>query len=444
VCVRADRIRLDSEPPATRRRTTTQAAELLVTLIQAEHRLLAGPPFDGRPESWDAHVARLGALPRGHAIRDVIPELEASGLLGRGGAGFPVGRKWRAMAERTNGRAVVVVNGAEGEPASFKDRILMAHRPHLVVDGALLAADAVGADEIVFYVGTEHGPAGDAIERVLGERRGELGRPTRLVRAPISYVAGEASAAVHYINSGDPRPTTTPPRMSERGVGGRPTLVQNVESLAYAALVARFGDRWYRSAGRAATPGTALVTLTGVVQDQGVREIEHGTTVGELAVSAGAAPGAVQAVLVGGYFGTWAPVADAWSLPLDPDVMKRNGLTFGCGIVGLLPAEICGVAATAEIMRFLADESAGQCGPCLHGLRALGDATSRVADGAAGRDELAHIERWTSQIGGRGACHHPDGAVQLMASALNVFGDEFVHHARTGRCSVTGSRVEAA
>jgi NADH:ubiquinone oxidoreductase subunit F (NADH-binding) len=432
------------KPVAVRPRTTTQAAELLVTLTQALHRLLAGPPFDGRPEPGDAHLARLGPVPRGHEVRDLIPELEASGLLGRGGAGFPVGRKWRAMAERTGGRAVVVVNGAEGEPASFKDRILMAHRPHLVLDGALLAADAVGADEIVFYVGSEHGPAGDALERVLAERHAELGRPTRLVRAPISYVAGEASAAVHYINSGDPRPTTTPPRMSERGVGGRPTLVQNVESLAYAALVARFGDRWYRSTGRAETPGTALVTLTGVVQGQGVREIEHGTTVGELAASAGAAPAEVQAVLVGGYFGTWAAVDDAWRLPLDPVVMKRSDLTFGCGIVGLLPGEICGVAATAEIMGFLASESAGQCGPCLHGLRALGDATSRVAEGAAGNDELEHIERWTSQIGGRGACHHPDGAVQLMASALNVFGDEFVHHARTGRCSVTGSRIEAA
>ena len=407
-------------------------------------RLLAGPALDGAPESLGAHLERLGPLPRAAASRCLIPSLEASGLLGRGGAGFPVGRKWRALAEREGGRAVVVVNGAEGEPASFKDRTLMAHRPHLVVDGALLAAEAIGADKIVFYVGEEHGAAAAAVGRAIDERRRELGPATRLVKAPTGYVAGEASAAVNFINTGDARPVTTPPRVSERGVAGRPTLVQNVESLAYAALIARFGEAWYRSAGRLELRGTALVTLSGGAPEQGVREIELGTTVGELAADAGARADEIRAVVLGGYFGTWAPVDEAWMLPLDPAVMKRHDLTFGCGIVGLLPATVCGVSATAEIMAFMARESAGQCGPCLHGLRAIGGATARLASGLAGADELGDVERWTSQVGGRGACHHPDGAVQLMASALDVFGDEFVHHARTGRCSVTGLRVEAA
>ncbi len=198
-------------------------------------------------EPFDAHLARLGPLPHGPDARAVIPVLESSGLLGRGGAGFPVGRKWRAMAERRDRRAVILVNGAEGEPASAKDRVLMIHRPHLVVDGAVLAAEAVGADEIVFYVGTEHTTAIAAMERAIEERCHGVRQPMRLVRAPIGYVAGEASAAVHYLNAADARPTTTPPRMSERGVSGRPTLVQNVESLAYAALIARFGEWWYRS-----------------------------------------------------------------------------------------------------------------------------------------------------------------------------------------------------
>ena len=213
-------------------------------------RLLAGPPLDGNPERLDAHLTRLGALPSADNHLDLISSLEASGLLGRGGAGFPVGRKWRALAERTSGTAVVVVNGAEGEPASAKDRILMTHRPHLVVDGASLAAEAVGADEIIFYVGREHAAAVAAMGRAIDERRPEVRQAMRLVTAPVGYVAGEASAAVHYLNSGDARPTTTPPRVSSSGVHGRPTLLQNVESLAYAALIARFGDRWYRSAGR--------------------------------------------------------------------------------------------------------------------------------------------------------------------------------------------------
>ena len=157
-----------------------------------------------------------------------------------------------------------------------------------------------------------------------------------------------------------------------------------MESLAYAALIARFGERWYRSAGRLDSRGTALITVTGAVREQGVREIELGTTIGEIAADAGADAERVQAVVLGGYFGTWATVGDVWDLPLDPAVMRSRGLTFGCGIVGLLPTDVCGVSATAEIMAFMANESAGQCGPCLYGLRAIGDATTRVASGSAG------------------------------------------------------------
>ena len=314
------------------------------------NRLLAGPQPGGAPRA-STPTSRDWASSRAMTpARDLIANLEVSGLLGRGGAGFPVGRKWRAMADRRCGRAVIVVNGAEGEPASFKDRVLMASRPHLVVDGAILAAEAVGADEIVFYIGEEHDAAVAAMTRAVDERRDEIRFPAASCTAPVGYVAGEATAAVHYINSGDARPTTTPPRMSERGVGGHPTLVQNVESLAYAALIARFGEHWYRSAGRLMSRGTALVTVSGAVGDEGVREIELGTTVGDVAAEAGAIEGGTRAIILGGYFGTWAPAEEVWGLPLDPVVMKSVGLTFGCGIVGLLPANVCGVSATAGIM----------------------------------------------------------------------------------------------
>jgi NADH:ubiquinone oxidoreductase subunit F (NADH-binding) len=409
---------------------------------QTARRILAGPPLDGAPERFDAHEARLGALPRGERVRDLVAELEASGLLGRGGAGFPVGRKWRTLAERAQGPAVVVANGAEGEVASWKDRVLMAHRPHLVIDGAVLAAETIGADEIVFYIGGEHEAAVAAMRWALASRMGEIRQSIRLVTAPSTYVAGEESAAVHYINSGDARPTTVPPRVFERGVGGHPTLLQNVESLANVALIARHGAEWYRSAGRLDSPGTALVTVRGVPYE-GVREIELGTRIGELAAAAGAAPADVQAVALGGYFGTWARADEVWDLPLDPALLKARSLTFGCGLVSVLPADRCGVSATAEIIDFLARESAGQCGPCVLGLRALSETTWRFADGNAGSSDLADIERWTSQLAGRGACRLPDGAGQMMASALNVFGDEFVNHA-LGQCSFAGSAFHVA
>jgi len=175
-----------------------------------------------------------------------------------------------------------------------------------------------------------------------------------------------------------------------------------------------------------------------------VQEIELGTTVGELVAAAGGASTRTRAVVLGGYFGTWAGVDDVWDLPLDPVAMRDRDLTFGCGIVGLLARDACGVSVTAEIMAFMAKESAGQCGPCIFGLRAIGDATMRVAHGRGGPGDIDDIERWTAQVVGRGACHHPDGAAQLMASAIEVFGDEFVHHARHGRCSITGTQVDVA
>ncbi|MDQ6712210.1 MAG: proton-conducting membrane transporter, partial [Candidatus Dormibacteraeota bacterium] len=228
-------------------------------------------------ESLAEHQQRLGPLP---AIPsgELIAELEASSLLGRGGAGFPVGRKWRTVAERSSGGAVVLANGAEGEPMSHKDRSLMAARPHLVIDGALLAAGAVGARDIIFYVGGEHRAAEAALRHALAERSADIRLQARIVTAPSGYVSGEESAAVHFVNAGDARPTSTPPRPFERGVGGRPTLVQNVESLALAALISRRGSAWYRGLGQRPARGIGLISVSGAVNHAGVYEVELGST----------------------------------------------------------------------------------------------------------------------------------------------------------------------
>ena len=399
-------------------------------------RLLAGPPSKAGPERLEAHRARLGGLPPAGDRREIVPILEASGLLGRGGAAFPVGRKWRAVAERSQGDAVVVVNGAEGEPRSAKDRVLMTCRPHLVLDGALVAADAVGATDIVLYVGSEHRDAHRVLGRALGEREAELRGRVRLVAAPVGYVAGEATAAVHFLNSGDARPTFLDRRPHEVGVGGRPTLVQNVESLAYAALIARHGDAWYRSAGRGQTRGTALVTVSGAVPRPGVREIEYGLTIGEVAALAGTTADGTSAVLVGGYFGGWASLDEVRDRPLDPADRAAGGLGFGCGVVSFAGSDTCGVRATAEIMTFMAGESAAQCGPCVFGLAAIAEATRRLATGVAADDDLERIDRWAGHVQGHGACHHPDGAIGLLRSARAVFADEFARHQARRRCSV--------
>jgi NADH:ubiquinone oxidoreductase subunit F (NADH-binding) len=405
-----------------------------------EPRLLAGPPSAAGPEALKAHALRLGHLPAGAERRDLIAVLDASGLLGRGGAGFPVGRKWRSVAERSTGDAVVVVNGAEGEPRSAKDGALMRLRPHLVLDGALVAADAVGATDVVLYVGREHAEAHHVLARALAERQPEPNVRMQLVAAPVGYVAGEATAVVRYLNEGDARPTFLDARPHERGVADRPTLVQNVESLAHAGLIARFGAEWYRSAGRLATRGSALITVSGLGNRRAVREIEYGTTIGEIARSAGGAP-AGSSVLLGGYFGGWASLDDVRDEPLDPESMRGHGLGFGCGVLAFLESGACGVAATAEIMDYMAGSTAEQCGPCVFGLANIAGATRRLANGAAKGGDLERIDRWAGQVQGRGACHHPDGAVGMILSALVAFRDDFASHQVRRRCAALRAAV---
>ena len=402
--------------------------------------LLAGPDPDTGTEAAGGHLARLGPLPVGGG--GLIETLERSGLRGRGGAAFPVAAKWRAVAQRASGTAVVLVNGAEGEPLSRKDRVLMELRPHLILDGAALAAHSVGADEIAVYVGAEHGRAAASLQRAVAERSGEQRRRIRLVRAPATYVAGEESAAVHYLNDGVALPTATPPRPYQRGVGGRPTLVQNVETLAHVALIARYGDGWYQASGRDASAGTALITLSGAVPNAGVVEVAQGTTIGEVLGAGGDAAGG-QAVLLGGYFGSWVAAEEASALALDPVSLRARRHSLGCGVVAVLPHHRCGVVETARCMSYLAGSSARQCGPCVFGLRAIAAAAERLAATTSDPDDLAGLQRWSHQVVGRGACAHPNGAATLMLSALQVFDHEFALHHEHRRCSVSSAVARA-
>jgi len=246
------------------------------------------------------------------------------------------------------------------------------------------------------------------------------------------FVGGEASALVNWVAQGIPLPTATPPRVSESGLRGRPTLVQNVETLAHLALIARWGARWFRSLGTTAEPGSMLVTIIGAVRQPGVREIEIGMPLSEVLGRAGGPAAPLGALLIGGYFGTWADPAVAGPLPFSAEGLSAVGGSPGAGLVAALPADVCGLAETARVARYLADESAGQCGPCVFGLASIADA---LADLAAGRGyEPGRLRRWMAQTEGRGACHHPDGAVRMVRSALAVFGAEIDRHAQGWCC----------
>lgn len=206
------------------------------------------------------HLDRWGDLR--HQPRRLIDELEASGLVGHGGAWFPVGAKWRAVAESSRRRPVVVANGAEGEPASRKDAFLLSRAPHLVLDGLALAASTLRAQQAVAYVTASSMPI---VEAALAERRAHGFDPIaiELVESPDTFVAGQESAVVNALGG---RRGAIPSfvgmtSIRERGIGGRPTLVQNVETLAHVALVARFGAEWFRGVGTTENPGTMLLTI---------------------------------------------------------------------------------------------------------------------------------------------------------------------------------------
>jgi NADH:ubiquinone oxidoreductase subunit F (NADH-binding) len=339
---------------------------------------------------------------------------------------------------------VVLANGAEGEPLSRKDRMLMELRPHLVLDGALLAAAAIGAREIVLYVGAEHTGAIRAVQRAVQERAAVERVRLSVVSAPYGYVSGEATAAVHFVNSGIALPTSIPPRPHERGIDGRPTLVQNVETLAHVALIARRGAAWFRSLGVGEASGTTLVTVGGAVPQTILIEVPQGSTIAEAVNAAGGLTADADAVLLGGYFGGWVESTKAWGLPLDAETLRAHGFSLGCGVIAVLPEGRCGVVETAKILAYLAHESARQCGPCTFGLRAVAATLGRVAGLTSTDGDLEHIQRWSGLLAGRGACRHPDGAAGMLDSALHVFADEFTRHHRDRRCHAGATTAVAA
>ena len=375
-------------------------------------------------------TAGLSLAGRGSARRAaLIEEIGRSGLCGRGGAAFPAARKLAAVA--AGYAPVVVANGTEGEPASAKDKILLARSPHLVLDGAVIAAEMVGASRVVIVV---HHSVREIVDDAVAERRAAGSDPVRIrvVTAADRFVGGEASAVVHWISRGIPTPTRRPPRLADRGLDGRPTLVQNVETLAHVALIARYGASWFRAVGPPAEPGSMLVTVLGAVREPAVLEIGIGTPVGEVLGLAGGLTVPLQALLLGGYFGTWVSAAAAAPLPFSSAGLAPLGAGVGAGLIAALPGSSCGLAETARVVRYLADESACQCGPCIFGLDAIAGQFQRIAEGRT--SDLSLLRRWLGQADGRGACSHPDGTVRLVRSALAAFGPEIERHARGWCC----------
>lgn len=366
------------------------------------------------------HLAAHGPVGEVARLFDVV---ELAGLTGCGGAHFPVARKW-ATARRAGGGGTLVMNGAEGEPASAKDAVLLLTRAHLVLDGLFAAAAVTSATDVVIWLHAEAEAPRAALERALAERAAAgFDEPdVRFADAPARYLSGESSAIVRALDGGPTLPRFTLVPAASRGVGGRPTLVHNVETLARVGLLARSAMP---------VPGV-LLTLTTPL-GRAVCEVDPDESLTRALASAGLGGRRPAAVLLGGYGGTWAGWDEVADRPLRE--FGAPGLSLGAGVVLTPPAEACGTALTAALQRFLAAAGARQCGPCRFGLDALTDTLDALVAGRARSSALSRLHAIADQVDGRGACGHPDGAVRMLRSALRTFAADFVEHAAGRPCA---------
>lgn len=384
-------------------------------------------------EDFDAYRSDGGYRPLddAHDAQDaekLLDEVERSGVLGRGGAAFPLAVKLRSV--RDNGRrshqAVLIANGEEGEPASFKDRWLLRHRPHLVLDGLRLAARVVGADRAYVYVSDPH--AAGAVEAALSELDAETfhGLTVTMFTVDAAYVAGEETAVVRAINGGPAKPMDKPPRPFAHGVGGHPTLVSNVETLATLPYLQRLGAQAFRSEGTPTSPGTFLVTVTGAGRQPGLYEIPHGLPFADLLSLHGVPAEQVRGVLMGGYFAGLLN-RDVLDITLDHETLRRLGSGLGCGAITILTDD-CPVAAAASVLAYFGRSNASQCGSCFNGTAAMAAVAEALRDGVATAEDVARLQRWSVVLPGRGACATLDGATNVAASLLDQFPQLVARH----------------
>jgi NADH:ubiquinone oxidoreductase subunit F (NADH-binding)/ferredoxin len=354
-------------------------------------------------------------------------------LRGRGGAAFPFARKLKAVVSSATARkskAVVLVNGTEGEPGSAKDKMLLVRSPYLVLSGALLASWALGGTEVVVGV-TEGSPAAQSLPAVI-RREPALRNLARVVEVPHRFVSGEGGALVNAVNGNTPLPPGRKRRASDSGVHGLPTLLSNAETFAQVAVLGLLGPEGYASTGIAEEPGTVLLTVGGSATRPAVIEVPTGLPLGTVLDTCQARPG--EGVLVGGFHGKWLSGEAAWEVPVSRAGMEAAGGALGAGIILPLGEGTCPLGEVARVASYLAAESSGQCGPCKLGLPSIARALAALIDGSGGIEALDIARRSAAQVAGRGACSHPDGVTRFVLSALDVFTEDLAAHVFHSSC----------
>jgi NADH-quinone oxidoreductase subunit F len=401
--------------------------------------VLTDPALQVGPD-LEAYLAAGGGAGLRRALADpaaIIAEIEAAGLRGLGGAGFPTHRKWRAVADQKPGGKWVICNGNEDEPGTFKDRFLLERTPHQVIEGALVAALAVRAAHVALYVNPREAAALAAIRAaaaawqahpLLAQVAEAIGEAVSLRVAESSglYIGGEETAAVASVQGGFPFPSLKPPFPAEHGVGGAPTLVNNVETLAQAGHILARGAAWYRGLGRG-VPGTKLFSLSGDVLRPGLHELPMGTTLRELVFDHGGgmlAGRGFKAVFTGGPSNTLLTARDL-DVPMDFDSLRARGSRLGTGAMIVVGEGTSILRKTAEYVGFFAASSCGQCPPCKIGTYQIARLLARIESGHGRPGDIEALRNLAALLPGSGRCGLVDGAATVLASSLATFPEEY-------------------
>src|SRR5579859_2385883 len=394
-------------------------------------RLTAG--LDRMPRlDLDAHRDIFGPLPRLSAA-DLISMAESVDLRGYGGAAFPFARKIKAVLDSAladDCPTMVVVNATEGEPGSWKDKMLLIRSPYLVLSGAALAAEAIGADEIIVGVSGDE-LANTSVEAAIAAEPG-LRRIARVAEMPDRFISGESGALIRGINGKRPIPPGRKVLASVSGVDGLPTLLSNASTFAQLAVLALLGPERFAAVGTAEEPGTVLLSVGGSAGQPAVVEVPTGVPLAAVLDICLAPAG--DGVLVGGYHGMWLPAETAYAVPVSREGLAAVGGTLGSGVVLPLGDGTCPLGEVSRVATYLAGESAGQCGPCKLGLPAIAQSLAALVNGSGGIEALDLARRSAAAVNGRGACSHPDGVTRFVLSALDVFTEDLAAHVFHSSC----------
>jgi len=380
-------------------------------------------------------------------LEQVLQEIETSGLRGRGGGGFPAARKWRQVAGQKETERYIVCNGDEGDPGAFMDRSIMEGDPHKVLEGMMIAAYAVGAQEGYIYVRAEYPLAIRRLRLAISqaEAEGFLGENIlgtgfsfriHINRGAGAFVCGEGSALTASIEGNRGMPRVRPPRTVEQGLFAKPTVLNNVETFAAVPVIMRRGADWYRSVGTEKSPGTKAFALTGNVENTGLIEVPMGTTLREIIfdIGGGLKDGAkFKAVQIGGPSGGCL-TEEHLDVPLDFDSVKQYGAIVGSGGLVVMDENTCMVEVARFFMSFTQRESCGKCSPCRIGTKRMLEILERIVAGEGTMEDLDKLEETAQFVRERSLCGLGKSAPLPVLSTLKYFREEYLEHIRQHKC----------